>query len=397
MLEEKSKYNKNLKLITVETVLTSIGVGFSLATINLFWNSIGMSQTDIGFTQMMFTIVLVCLDIPMGYIADKINRKVVNIIGDIGVALTFLFYAFAQNMLMAIISECFLGLFIAMTNGVDQSFIKYNTDMIDSSGNLFKRINTKLNTYRYVATFVVMLIGGFVAKYSLRLTIAMSFLPYSIGAILAIFIKDYAKKAETKDKNIIKDIFLTTKDIIKYKKTRTYILAYMVGKEITHPHIWVFTPLMIMVGVPIEIVSVGWILTEIFKIIGSKIAERIINVKYSIKFGLLVLVTFLWMMILIINTNIFTIWVFVINGLVMGIMTPNISNALQQSVIEEYQTSAISIASTGARLFYIPLVYVINYLGNIKLQLAFVGMIIIFIPISIIIYKKLKKCEQNLE
>jgi MFS family permease len=383
-----------LKLIALETILTSIGAGFSVATINLFWNSIGMNQTDIGFTQMMFTLILVSLDIPMGYLADKVNRKIVNIIGDIGVALTFLFYAFAQNMFMAILSECLLGLFIAMTNGVDQAFIKYNADMIDSSGKLFKKVNSKLSTYRYLSTFIVMLIGGFVAKYSLRLTIAMSFMPYFIGGIFAFFIKDYNKKSEIKHKNVLKDMIFTIKEILNNKKTRTYVLTYIVGKEITHPHIWVFTPLLIMVGVPIEIVSIGWILSEILKVFGAKLAEKMIKINFSVKFGMSALITFLWMATLIINTNIFTVWVFVLNGLVLGILSANLSTDLQESVKDEYQTSVISIASTGARLFYVPLVYLINYLGNIKLQLAFVGMIIIFMPISIVIYKRLRECEK---
>ena len=129
-MEQIDKYKKNLRLTMIETVLTSIGAGFSVPIINLFWNSIGMDQADIGFTQMMFTIVIVCLDIPMGYLADRFNRKILNIIGDLGVALTFLYYAFAGNMYMAIFGECLLGVFMAMTNGVDQSFIKYNCDTV---------------------------------------------------------------------------------------------------------------------------------------------------------------------------------------------------------------------------------------------------------------------------
>ena len=77
-MEQIVTYKKNLKLIMIETVLTSIGAGFSVPIINLFWESIGMNQTDIGFTQMMFTIVVVCLDIPMGYLADRFNRKTKN-------------------------------------------------------------------------------------------------------------------------------------------------------------------------------------------------------------------------------------------------------------------------------------------------------------------------------
>ena len=393
-MEQKNIYKKNLKLTIIETILTSIGAGFSVPIINLFWNSIGMNQVDIGFTQMIFTIVVVCLDIPMGYLADRFNRKLLNIIGDIGVALTFVFYAFSRNMYMAIFAECLLGIFTAMTNGVDQSFIKYNADKLDSSGKLFKKVNTQIHTWRYISSFSVMLIGGLISKYSLRMTIMMSFFPYIIGGIIAFFIKDFAKKAEKQHKNLFKDMLINTKKILKNAKTRTYVFAYIVGKEITHPHIWIFTPLMIIAGVPIEIVSFGWILTEIFKILGAKLAEKIVNMKTSVKYMISVGITFLWMIVLIINTNIFTIWIFVLNGLVQGIITPSIITPLQESVEEEYQASVISIASTGARLFYIPLVYIINYLGNIKLQLALIGMIVIFTPISLFIYRKLRKCEK---
>lgn len=394
-MEQTNIYRKNLNLTIVETILTTIGVGFSVPIINLFWNSIGMDQTDIGFTQMMFTIIVVCLDIPMGYFADRFNRKVLNIIGDIGVSLTFLYYAFAQNMYMAIFAECLLGIFIAMTNGVDQSFIKYNADKIDPSGKLFKQMNTKIHTWRYVSTFTVMLIGGFISKYSLRLTVAMSFFPYIIGGMLAFFITDNAKKSEKRHDNILKDMFINISEILKNKNTKTYLLAYVVGKELTHPHIWIFTPLMIAVGVPIQIVSIGWILSEIFKIFGAKLAEKMIHLKTSIKFVMSVLITISWMTVLIINTNIFTIWIFVLNGLICGMISASLTTQLQESVKEEFQTSVISIASTGARLFYIPLVYIINYLGNIKLQLALMGMIVIFTPISLYIYKKLRKCERR--
>lgn len=396
-MNEKRIYKRNLNLIVIETILTSIGAGFSVSIINLFWNAIGMNQTDIGFTQMMFTIVIVCLDMPMGYLADRFNRKVLNMIGDIGVAFTFLYYAFAQNMYMAIISECLLGIFMAMTNGVDQAFIKYNADKIEPSGKLFKRINARIYTLRYIVTFIIMIIGGLLSKYSLRLAVGMSFVPYIAGGIVAFFINDYSKKIRKRHSNILQDMCLNFKEIMKDGKTRVYLLAYIVGREITHPHIWIFTPLMIIVGIPIEIVSLGWIFSEVFKIIGAKIAEKIINIKISIKFAMIVAITFFWMSILVIHTNILTIWIFVLNGLVVGLVSGSMITPLQENAKEENQTSIMSIASTGARLLYIPLVYIINYLGNLKLQLAFVGMIIIFIPISFYIIVKLIKCEKQIK
>lgn len=394
-LISKENYSKNLRRIIYETILTSIGAGFSVATITVFWNSIGMDQVAIGFVQMVFTIVICLLDIPMGYIADRFNRKVLNIIGDIGVAFIFVLYAFSQNMYMALIAECLLGLFMAMTNGVDQSFIKYNCDRIDETGELFKKTNVKVHTARYVSLLIVAILGGFIAKYSIRLSIGISFIPYFLGGLIALNIQDYNKKLEAKHKNPVKDMVNSIKEIMKEKDTRIYLFSYILGKEITHSQIWVFTPILIMVGVPIEIVSIGWGLNYLMQIIGSKLSEKMIDYKTSQKFAIPVLIEICWMMILVINTNIITVWLFTLNGFVHGLIEGNLATSLQESAKDEIQTSVMSVASTGARLLYIPLVYFINYLGNIKLQLALLGVCCLFLPMCTKAYLKLKKLGSN--
>lgn len=383
-------YKKNLIKIILETILTSIGAGFSVATITIFWNSIGMDQKAIGFIQMAFTIVICCLDIPMGYLADRCNRKLLNIIGDIGVAGAFVFYAFAQNIYMALIAECLLGLFMAMTNGVDQSFIKFNCDKIDSTGKLFKKLNIKIHTARYIALLIVTALGGIIAKYNIRLSIGISFLPYFLGGLIALGIKDYNEKMVVKHKNPLKDMIYA----IKEKESRIYLISYILGKEITHSQIWVFTPLLIMVGVPIEIVSIGWILNYAMQIIGSKFSEKMINMKTSKKFAIPIIIEIVWMIILVINTNVVTVWLFALNGFVHGLIEGNLVTSLQENTKNEIQTSVMSVASTGARLLYIPLVYVINYLGNIKLEFALLGVCIIFIPLCLITFIKLKNVEK---
>ncbi len=392
--EETKKYRINLKRIVWETVLTSIGAGFSVSTVTIFWNSIGMNQTAIGFVQMMFTIAMVLLDIPMGYIADRFNRKLLNVVGDIGVAATFVFYAFSQNMYWAMISECLLGLFMAMTNGVDQSFIKYNCNKIDPTGELFKKTNIKVFTARYVALLMVVIVGGFISKIDLRLTLALSFVPYFIGGLIACGIKDFDAKVEVKHKNPVKDMAINVKEIIKDAKTRTLMFAYVLGKELTHAQIWVFTPLMILVGVPIEIVSMGWAINYLAQIVGSKFSEKFIHLKTSSKFAIPFAIEFVWIAILVFQTNIVTVWLFALNGFVHGLIEGSLMTPLQEATNDEIQTSVMSVASTGARLLYIPLVYIINYLGNTKLELALVGVIFIFLPLSIVTYFKIRKIEK---
>ena len=391
----KKKYVKNLRRIVYETILSSIGAAFCVATITIFWNSVGMNQTDIGFVQMAFTIAICLLDIPMGYLADRFNRKALNILGDLGVAFVFILYAFSQNMYMVLISECLLGVFMAMTNGVDQSFIKYNCDKIDETGKLFKKINVEVHTARYISLLLATIFGGIVAKYCIRLSIGISFIPYFISGLIAFKIQDYNGKIEVKHKNPLKDMFNSIKEIIKEKETRIYLISYILGKEITHSQIWVFTPLLIMVGVPIEIVSAGWVINYVMQIIGARTSEKMIKMKTSKKFAIPAIIEISWMIILALNTNIITVWLFALNGFVHGLMEGNLVTALQESAKNEIQTSVMSVASTGARLLYIPLVYVINYLGNIKLQFALLGVCCIFLPMCVLSYIKLKELENN--
>ena len=98
---------------------------------------------------------------------------------------------------------------------------------------------------------------------------------------------------------------------------------------------------------------------------------------------------------MIINTNIVTVWLFALNGFVHGMVEGNMATSLQESAKDEIQTSVMSVASTGARILYIPLVYVINYLGEIKLQLALVGVCIVFFPMCFISFIKLRKLEKE--
>ena len=134
---------------------------------------------------------------------------------------------------------------------------------------------------------------------------------------------------------------------------------------------------------------------ENIKKLEKKISEKMIKYKTSKKFAIPVLIEICWMIILVINTNIVTIWLFALNGFVHGLIEGNLVTSLQESVADEIQTSIMSVASTGARLLYIPLVYVINYLGNIQLQLALLGVVCLFLPMCIISYMKLRRLEEG--
>lgn len=387
-------YRHNMKLIMFEMVLTSVGAGFSVSTITDFWNSIGMDQKLIGFVQMMYTIVVLILDLPMGYVADRFNRKILNIIGDIGIAVSFVFYAFSNSMYAALTAECLLGLFTAMTSGVDRSFMKATAKKINPSDEFLDRVSKEFFVLKYSTMFIVILIGGFVSKIGLRLVIGLSFIPYFIGGIIALGIVDYTDKAKTKKENPFDDMLANFKELMKVPKIRIYTICYILGKEITHSQIWVFTPLLERCGVPQEFTCLGWMLNHLMQIVGIAISKKMGKLKMSHKFIWPVIIELIWVLALVFHTNIVTVWLFGLNGLVGGMVDGNLLTPLQKETEDEKQTQVMSIASTGARLLYIPMVAIANCLGKIELELALLSVFVVFLPICLISYIKLKKIEK---
>ena len=171
--------------------------------------------------------------------------------------------------------------------------------------------------------------------------------------------------------------------------------AYILGREVTHSQIWIFTPLMVMVGVPIEIVSLGWIIDQIMRIIGAKISIKFIKNKMSTNFAICIFLVVSWISIILIKLNIYTVWVFVLNGITVGLASGTLVSPLQEKADQKIQTSVMSLASTGGRLLYIPLVFIINYLGELNLLYALAGVIIIFVPLSLIVYNNLRRIEKR--
>lgn len=114
---------KNLRLVLAEHSLTEGLICMSI--LSPFYLSIGMSYAEVTLSQAIFTIAVMLLDIPMGYIADRFSRKWANAIGDIGCALLHLYYATARNFTMVVISEIGLGIFYSLSSGVDASLLRH--------------------------------------------------------------------------------------------------------------------------------------------------------------------------------------------------------------------------------------------------------------------------------
>ena len=200
---------RNLYLVMSESAVTSGLMAMSVMT--PFFYSVGLNNEQISLTQMIFTIVVMLLNIPTGYLADRISRKWANIIGDFGHGILFIFYACTNNFASIVICESLIGVMSALSGGVDQSLLKHFASKLskatgESEHKILKSKTAKLEFYKQTCTIILLALGGPIGAISLRLAIALSSINQFIGGIISIFIEDDSEKFVLVHKNPAKDM-----------------------------------------------------------------------------------------------------------------------------------------------------------------------------------------------
>lgn len=360
-----------------------------------FYNSIGMDQAQIGLSQALFTVALFLLNVPTGWLADRFSRKACNAIGDAGAAGSLLFYAFAQNFGDVIIAEIVLGISLALTQGVDGALLRAYTRALGHSDGSLQKQTASIGSWRPIAQIIALLIGGFVGSYEPRYAMLLAVVPYAAGAVLSLFLKEAGERLVSKHRNPIRDmVWITTDSIGRNPRLRWLIIAYAVGREITHPMIWVLTPLLVLAGVPLQIVAVGWVLNSLAVALGSRLAGKFAaRLKEWQRFLLPMSAVLIAMAVLSIHVSLATIWLYALMGLAQGWMAAVGLPMIQVHTAHDRQATVISVAASASQLLYIPLVWIINAAGVIDIRLTMVATIVIFVPLVFITARKLAKFE----
>jgi len=382
-------------MLKVEMIIT--GALISMPIMVPFYQSIGMDQGQIGLSQAFFTIAILMVNIPTGWIADRFSRKWCNAIGDLGCAISLLIYSTVQSFSGVVMCEIIFGVTRAFSQGADSGLLKAYTDKLDPSGKMLQKQYASTSVWAQVAQIIALAIGGVVGPYNFRLAIAISAIPLLIGGILSIFIKEEGERLVSQHKNPLRDMLRVTRENVGgNRKLRWRIIGLAVSSQITHPIIWALTPLLMLAGVPLKIVALGWILNAASIMVGSLIAKRwSIELSTLKKFLIPTATIIAALLIMSIILSIGTIWLYSFIGMAQGWIASTMLASVQELASNSCQATIVSIAKSVSQILYIPLVWIIGLVGNIDIRLMMVATIIIFVPLVTLTAIKLRNLEKE--
>lgn len=380
---------RNMRLVILESAATA-GI-LAVPIMTPFYLSIGLNQEQIAMSQMAFTVVAMVLNLPLGWVADRFSRKWANVVGDSMVALALLLYSTANSFWFTVMCEIICGVGCALSQGVDSTLLKHFAEKTDKTGRLFKDQYGKMTSINQIASLVVMLLGGPIGAIDFRLAIAISAIPHACGAVLSMLIQDDSERLAA-ESNPLRDIVNLVKRNVSNRKLRWRLAAFAVAREVTHGIIWVFTPLMLAVGVPLAIVSMGWVINYIAAYCGTRLARHSATklppwALFITPIALVSLasLTMFW------HLSIVTVYLYACFGLAQGWSATTMMPLIKEQVKAAEQSSIESLARVIAQALYIGAVWAINRAADYDVRFALLATVVIFVPLAIPIALKLRK------
>ena len=390
-------FNTNLKKNIRRYYLYEIASGmfFSVPIMVLFWQENGLSLTQIMILQSLFSIAVVALEVPTGYFADIFGRKKSLILGGIFWTLGLILYSLGFNFFEFLIAELALAIALSFRSGADSAFI-YDSLAEHKKETEYKKIWGNAMFIRVIAMAVSVTLGGFMAKFGLRLTIYASIPFMALQIPLAILMKE-PKRCK---KIIKKGYFIKLLKIVKYTfvnnpKLKWLIIYAGIIFGFNQAALWLYQPYFVFTNLDIVYFGIVFAGFNIVSAFTSKYAYKIES-KLGQRYSLMMLL-FLVSISYLLMSNFIFLFSFsfcFLQQFVRGFFHIVISEYINKLTSSDIRATVLSAQNLLGRLFYAAIIPIIGWIADVYtlIQALTVLGITVFVlgSISLIFLKRVK-------
>ena len=159
----------------------------------LFYEENGLGLKDIFLLKSVYSIVLVSLDMPTGYLADAWGRKNCLITGCIVAFEGYICYSLSSTFYAFSIAEILLGIGQSLVSGADSALL-YDTMLHYDRENEYLKYEGKVTMIGNFSEAFAGIFGGLLATFSLRLPFYCQILIAFIGIPAALTYRNSMSK-----------------------------------------------------------------------------------------------------------------------------------------------------------------------------------------------------------
>lgn len=374
--------NTNIKKIVLLTIIISLG--FLTPVEVIFFSYKGLALSQIYFLYSIFSIFIFLLEVPTGYIGDKIGYKnsisvglCFGIIGMIG-------FILGKGFILISISYFFMALMTSFISGSDDALI-YDLLLEEGKENEFMNVYSKIASYGYMITMLGGILGGIIAKFNILLNPILDGICFILGIIIMFFIKQprnsiKEKEQKKEEKYGFRIILNECKDVLPLLFIAgIFMTSTLVGMKFSQP-------LMLEAGIPL--VYFG-IFTAICSIINS-VASYFTNKLNKNSFGFITLLPSITIVFIGISKNGWTVILLFITAICRAVGNIVITSELNKNISSKYRATINSLKSLIFRIFYSIVILIMGGFSNYDVFFSLLiggGILVFSMSILLMIYK----------
>jgi len=365
--------DRNVRRLALVSILTSIDL-FSAIEVAFFLQK-DLTASQIYMIYSIFSILIFLLEVPTGYISDKIGYKKSIILGLICGMLGFMGFIFGKGFRVISIAYFFMALMNTLISGSDDALL-YDTLKESGVEDKFEVTYSKIASYGYFASIIGSILGGIIAGVSMNINVVVQTIFVIVGLCILTLVKS-PKQFDYGKENIEENIQYKRKEI---KAVATVLIlagffmaSTLIGTKFSQQ-------IMLSANLPVSFFGFFAALLTVMASIFSYIAPKCKKVPFSI----IMLMPALILIAIGISQNGFFVFLLLITSASRALGNVKITTLINNKISSKYRATINSVKSLLFRLFYSIIILVCGKVADYDIFLAvMLSGIILFIMVSI--------------
>lgn len=209
------------------------GLVFAYVIERLFWASKGISILQVVWLEILFSGIVVVLELPMGMYADRFSRKNLVVFDAVSGILEMLIITLAQNFWHFALAISLAAVGQTMQSGAHNALV-YDTLEVEGNSSSFEKVLGRIQGLGNLGAMLSGLIGGVVASsYGLVSAYWISIVSLAVAFLIALTLKEIRVTPVQKEswkKEEWKEIF---NFVVRHRRVRKVMaVAVIVGASV---------------------------------------------------------------------------------------------------------------------------------------------------------------------
>ena len=338
----------------------------------LFYQDNGMGMHQVFLLKAIYSIAIVVMEIPSGWMADVWGRKKTLVLGGILGSTGVLIYIFSYDFWAFAVAEIILGIGHSFVSGADSAML-YDSLKAEKKSDQYVKQEGRITSAGNFAEAIAGIIGGLLATITLRTPFYFQFFVASMAIPAALTLVE-PKIHTTEHVHSIKKLVRNIRNtLITNQNLRISILFSAFTGTATLTFAWLVQPFFKAVGLPVGLFGVFWTALNLTVGVSSVFAYRIHDFlgqrKSVLTIILLLSVGYFLSGLSIALWGMAFLFLFY---LVRGIATPILKNYINQYTESEVRATMLSVRNFVIRISFAVIGPLLGYItDNINLKSAF--------------------------